>query len=143
MSVPPAAGPSRTLLLIEDDPDSIYLFRHAFRKLELEPTWEVRHAVDGHEAMKQILSGSPDAVVTDLKGLHISGSELIRWMRANGCLSRIPIFVFSNSEALADKTACYEAGADEYLSKKATPDELRDMIRRLVLRADSVPAEKA
>ncbi len=140
--MPVPSAPNRTLLLIEDDPDAVFLFRHAFAKVPETEAWELAHVQDGQEAMKFILERSPDAIVTDLIGIKISGSQLISWIRGHQLLRNVPVFVFSNSERLVDRQACKEAGADEYINKKAMPDELRKTIGRLISLANMVRLDK-
>ena len=66
----------------------------------------------------------PSIVVVDLKLQFESGLELIEWVRAQKRLSFLPIIVLSGSDAQDDVRAAYEAGANAYLIKGQTLEEI-------------------
>jgi twitching motility two-component system response regulator PilH len=116
----PEARPTRgTILLVEDD-------RSIRRYLEVtlqRANFQVITAGDGLEAMKMVLGGAVDAVVTDAIMPHLNGYELCRFLRRHPKLNHLPVIVLSGLEH-ADTAHQTEERADAYMSKPVRPEEL-------------------
>ncbi|MBV9927703.1 MAG: response regulator [Acidobacteria bacterium] len=112
------------VLLAEDD-------RALRRYLEVvlrRAGYEVLSAADGLEAMKALLTNAVDAVVTDAVMPHLSGHELCRFLREHPQLKGIPVVLLSG-----ETSAQHEgAGADLYLSKPVSVEELSAGLARLL-----------
>jgi two-component system, OmpR family, KDP operon response regulator KdpE len=87
--------------------------------------YQVDTAPDGEQALELAARHHPDVVVLDLGLPGIDGLEVIRGLRH---WSSVPIVVVSVRDALRDKIAALDAGADDYLTK---PFEMEDLIARL------------
>ena len=114
-----------TVLLAEDD-------RALRRYLEVvlrRAGYEVLPAADGLEAMKALLSTPVDAVVTDALMPHLSGHELCRFLREHPRLKDLPVVLLSGGDS---SSRPQESGADLYLSKPVTADELSASLARLL-----------
>ena len=117
-----------TILLVEDD-------RSIRRYLEVilqRAGYTVVLAADGLEAMKAVLSGSIDAVVTDAIMPHLNGYELCRFLRRHPKLAQLPVVILSG----VDQAAPSPEGSDRpdaYLSKPVRPEELTGCIARLLV----------
>ena len=83
-------------------------------------------AANGKEAMIQLLSAKPDLVLLDLGLPDLDGMEIIQNIRS---WSNLPIIVISARGEDADKIKALDAGADDYLTKPFSTDELLARIR--------------
>jgi two-component system response regulator MprA len=109
-----------TVLVVDDEPGVRDALRTA---LELEG-FRVSTAPDGLCAVRQ--AGGVDAVVLDVAMPIVDGLEACRRVRATG--SRVPILMLTARDAVDDRVAGLEAGADDYLPK---PFALRELVARL------------
>lgn len=109
-----------TLLLVEDDVD----LRESVAEILSFADYEICTAANGIEALKLIHAGyKPDAVLTDLMMPLMDGFELIAHLRKEE-IEHLPIIVLSASYNRAET----KTGADVFLSKPFTIDELTDSI---------------
>jgi two-component system KDP operon response regulator KdpE len=88
--------------------------------------YEVETAQDGEAALARVTPSSPQLVITDLKLSHMDGLELCRRIRAR---STVPIIVVSAAAEVATKVDALDAGADDYLTKPFSMDELMARVR--------------
>jgi DNA-binding response OmpR family regulator len=131
--------PLGTLLLVEDDPNDVMLFRRAKDKAKLaNPLQEVN---DGDAAIAY-LSGTgiyadrslypfPTLMLLDLKLPRKSGLEVLEWLRQQPGISRVPVVVMTSSRESADVGKAYDLGANSYLVKPVAFDTLLAMVRAL------------
>jgi DNA-binding response OmpR family regulator len=103
-----------------------------------EAQYTVDLALDGEEALDFARTVEYDAIVLDVLLPKIDGLEVCRRLRAAG--SRSPILLLTARDALADKVAGLDSGADDYLTKPFAFDELLARLRAL-LRRDSATRE--
>ncbi len=116
------------LLLVEDDEMIGDSLRAALRHQGFAADW-VR---DGRAADAVLASEQFDAVLLDLGLPQRSGLEVLKSLRARGDLT--PVMVLTARDALADKVAGLDAGADDYLVKPFELDELLARLRALLRR---------
>ena len=117
------------LLLVEDDSMIGESLREALRRQGFAADW-VR---DGQAADAVLASGERfDAVLLDLGLPRRSGVEVLRAMRGRG--DTTPVVVLTARDALADKVAGLDAGADDYLVKPFELDELLARLRAVTRR---------
>jgi DNA-binding response OmpR family regulator len=125
--VDPNGEPARTLLVADDNADvRAYLRRH------LAPHWTVQEAANGAEALDQIHTKPPDLVLVDVMMPECDGLELTRRLRADEDLDRIPVILLTARADEDDAVAGLEAGADDYVTKPFSMDELRARIEQLL-----------
>jgi len=110
------------VLVIEDD-DAV---RAALRRALLLAGYEVAQAEDGDQGLEQVVAESPDAVILDLGLPGADGMEVCRRLRLTG--DRTPILMLTARDAVEDRVAGLEAGADDYLVK---PYDVRELKARL------------
>jgi two-component system response regulator MprA len=109
------------------------------RALELEG-YEVDLAADGSEAIAQLDNGEkPDAVVLDLLMPGIDGLEVCRHVRRTG--STLPVLMLTARDAVGDRVAGLDAGADDYVVKPFALEELLARVRAMLRRAAPGPDE--
>lgn len=120
------------LLIVEDDRK---LAEFVARGLRAE-RFAVDLAGDGHEGLQHLASYEYDLLILDLMLPQLSGSELLRRVRATR--PTLPVLVLTARDATEDKVAHFEAGADDYLTKPFDFAELLVRVKAL-LRRTPVP----
>ncbi len=95
--------------------------------------YEVELAADGAQALATIAARRPDAVVLDVMMPRLDGLETCRRLRAAG--DDLPVLVLTARDAVADRVAGLDAGADDYLPKPFALEELLARLRALLRRA--------
>ena len=117
------------ILVVDDEPavrDSLE------RALRLEG-YDIELAADGAEALTAMSGDEPDAVVLDVMMPHVDGLEVCRRMRSMG--DRTPVLMLTARDAVADRVAGLDAGADDYVVKPFALDELLARLRALLRRS--------
>src|SRR5574341_234732 len=121
-------NPTYRTLVVDDDPSIRKLIR-----VNLEPRgYVVQEAADGSGAIKALEEDLPDLMLLDLVMPEIDGIEVCIWVRER---SDLPIIVLSarNEEEL--KIRALDAGADDYVSKPFSYDELLARVRAVMRRS--------
>ena len=114
------------ILLVEDD-DAFRIFC----RVALEASgYEVLEARDGTVAVEQALRHRPDLVVLDLWLPGLTGSGVLRVLRANRRFDRVPVIVLSGVPDVKDREGLLSFGADEVLEKPISTEALADQVRR-------------
>jgi two-component system response regulator MprA len=116
------------ILVVDDDPA---VSGSLDRALRLEG-YEVETAADGTEALRSLAVASPDAVVLDLQLPDVDGLEVCRRLRAVG--DDTPVLMLTARDAVNDRVAGLDAGADDYLVKPFALAELLARLRALLRR---------
>lgn len=116
------------ILIIEDDTRLAGVLERALK----EAGWTVEVASDGVEGEYFLRSGSQDAVVLDLGLPGKDGLSLLADVRRDG--SSVPVLVLTGRDAIEDRVAGLDAGADDYLVKPFALDELMARLRALLRR---------
>ena len=122
------------LLLVDDDAP---ILRMLARTLEAEG-YAVEAAADGGAALAAVERSLPDAIVLDVTMPGLDGLAVTRRLRAKGL--RVPILLLTARDAVHERVAGLDAGADDYLVKPFDADELSARVRAL-LRRNQPPGE--
>lgn len=120
----------RTILIIEDEP-SIMTF--ASKLLEIMGH-RILRAEDGATGLKVLAQETPDLVLLDLMIPGIDGWAVIRQMKDDPRLARIPVIVFSAFAEPSKIEAAKEMGVTEYLVKPLSASKLRETIETVLAR---------
>ena len=120
--------PSKSILVIEDEPSiaevvSLYLRRAGY---------QVQALGDGLAALGALERHIPDLVIMDLMLPGIDGYSLTRWLRER---SQVPIIMLTSRREEMDRIAGLEMGADDYVVKPFSPQELVSRVRAVLRRA--------
>jgi two-component system, OmpR family, response regulator MprA len=101
------------------------------RALRLE-RYDVELAEDGVEALAAVDQRPPDAIVLDLMMPNVDGLAVCRRLRSTG--NRTPVLVLTARDAVADRVSGLDAGADDYMVKPFSLEELLARLRALLRR---------
>ena len=124
------------LLLVDDDAP---IRRMLARTLAAEG-YDVEAAADGGAALAAVERSLPDAIVLDVTMPGLDGLAVTRRLRAKGL--RVPILLLTARDAIHERVAGLDAGADDYLVKPFDTAELTARVRAL-LRRNEPPGEPA
>jgi two-component system response regulator MprA len=124
------------ILVVDDDPAVLDSLR---RSLSFNG-YDVDVAVDGADALAQIGAQQPDALVIDVMMPRLDGLDTTRALRTAG--NDLPILVLTARDAVADRVDGLDAGADDYLTKPFSLEELLARIRALLRRRTPGPADE-
>ncbi|MDA8128081.1 MAG: response regulator transcription factor [Betaproteobacteria bacterium] len=116
------------ILLTEDDPALAELLLRACKQEGYSADW----VSDGVAADLALASETYDALVLDLGLPRMDGLEVLKRLRKRG--SHLPVMILTAREAIADRVAGLDSGADDYLPKPFAVAELQARLRALVRR---------
>jgi len=119
------------ILVVEDDPDIAQLVAHYLEK----SGFSVDRLANGRDALVSIAAHAPDVLVLDLMLPQVDGLEICRVVRGNEATAGIPIIMLTARAEESDRIVGLEIGADDYLAKPFSPNELVARVRALVRRA--------
>lgn len=117
-------------ILVVDDDAAV---RESLRRSLAYNGYEVDTAPDGAAALDGVAVRRPDALVLDVMMPRLDGLETCRRLRAAG--DDLPILVLTARDAVSDRVAGLDAGADDYLPKPFALEELLARLRALLRRA--------
>src|SRR2546427_4949302 len=128
------------ILVVEDDQDIAELVARYLDKAG----FVTEHATSGREALKTIAARPPDLMVLDLMLPHVDGLEVCRVVRGNEASAAMPIIMLTARAEGSERIVGLELGADDYLAKPFSPNELVARVRALLRRAHrgAVPPTK-
>jgi two-component system response regulator MprA len=124
------------VLVVDDDP----AIRRALERALSAEGYGVALAEDGEQALERVaFEPQPDVVLLDLGLPDVDGVKIVERLRADG--NEIPILVLTARQALTDRVAGLDAGADDYLAKPFELDELLARVRALTRRSRVIAAD--
>ena len=115
--------------MVDDEP----AVREVLERILRLEGYEVELAADGREAIGRQRVAPADAVVLDVLMPHVDGLEVCRRMRDGG--DRTPVLMLTARHEVSDRVAGLEAGADDYLPKPFSIDELLARLKALMRRS--------
>ena len=132
---------SHTLLLVEDNLDDAFFMRRALEDAGV--TTPVIHLTDGREAIAY-LSGAnhyadrikhplPSIVFLDLNLPFKTGLQVLEWLRQQPKFAKLVVIVLTSSNEPVDLNRAYRLGANSYVVKPPTTDQLLDLARAFKL----------
>ena len=119
------------ILVAEDDRDIADLIAHYFRK----QGWQTHIAPAGDEALAYARRHPVDLVVLDLMMPGLSGLEVCRALRGDKATEAVPIIMVTARAEETDRIVGLDIGADDYVAKPFSPNELVARVRALVRRS--------
>ena len=129
----------KTILLVEDNPDDVQLTKRALQKNNISNQLEVVH--DGVEAMNHLLNAAsgdnssplPTVILLDLKLPKMDGLEVLKRIRADERLKRLPVVILTSSKEEQDILKSYDLGANSYIRKPVDFEQFNEAVRQLGL----------
>lgn len=120
-----------TVLLVDDSETIRGALLKAFQMAKL-PMEEVFQAADGREALDKLKAVWVDMVLTDINMPNMGGVELLAAMKADPSLKDIPVAVISTEGSSTRIQSLQEAGIAGYLRKPCRPEEIRDLLHKVL-----------
>jgi two-component system KDP operon response regulator KdpE len=124
--------PATRVLVCDDDPQILRALRVVLR----DAGYEVVPAETGEEALDRAAVRPPEAAIIDLMLPGIDGVEVTRRLRE---WSSVPVIVLSAVDEEAEKVRALRSGADDYVTKPFSPDELIARLEAALRRAGAAP----
>ncbi|MFA7297662.1 MAG: response regulator transcription factor, partial [Dehalococcoidia bacterium] len=127
------AGAEQLILAIDDEPGILRVI-----KLDLsDQGFRVLTAPNGEEGLRIAEKHRPDLILLDVVLPGMPGLEVLRELRER---TNVPVIMLTAKRAEADKVRGLELGADDYLGKPFSLDELSARVRAVLRRTNSTPA---
>jgi two-component system response regulator MprA len=123
------------ILVVDDEPS----VREALDRALRMDGYKVDMAADGREALDALAEQPPDAIVLDVLMPEPDGIEVCRRLRAAG--DHTPVLMLTARDAVPDRVAGLDAGADDYLVKPFALEELGARLRALLRRTGAPNAD--
>ena len=124
----PPARPAR-VLVVDDEPNISALLSATLRLVE----FEVRVVDSGHRALVAVEEFEPDLVVLDVMLPDLDGFDVAKRLRATG--RRVPVLFLTARDAVEDRISGLSAGADDYVTKPFSLEEVVLRIRAILRRS--------
>lgn len=128
---------SVTILMADDDPDDRLLTEDALKEARLAN--EIRFVENGEELLQYLrhqgkfadktLHPRPGIILLDLNMPKMDGREALQLIKSDPDLRRIPVIIMTTSKADQDILKSYDLGANSYVTKPVTFDELVEVVR--------------
>ncbi len=121
-------------ILVVDDEDTI---REVVRRYLERDGFAVREAADGYEALDAIQESPPDLIVLDLMLPGIDGLTITQHLRQD---RQIPIIMLTAKGEASDRIRGLDLGADDYITKPFSPQEVVSRVRAVLRRINDSPS---
>jgi CheY-like chemotaxis protein len=130
------ANSALTICMIDDDEDDIFLAQRFFSRQAPSVNFVARsdsgaifddlETLKSHEAN---IHGYPDFIFLDLNMPRADGLSILKRLKTHETLKRIPVFIFTTSDAQEHIDSAYACGASAYISKPHSVDEYAKLAR--------------
>jgi len=117
----------QTILVVDDDPDVLELVGICLERAG----FAVITAATGEDALRQAKS-LPDLIVLDLVLPGLDGFTICETLRRESATSSIPVILLTGFSSQLNRLAGLDCGANDYVAKPFTPDELLARVRKLL-----------
>jgi two-component system response regulator len=123
------------ILLVDDNPDDVYLTLHAFRQNNILNEILVAH--DGVEALDLLLPTGPDRpvrpaiVLLDINMPRMGGLEVLKRLRSDPRTRSLPVIMLTTSTEDRDIAESYDGGANSYVAKPVTSEQFLEAAKTL------------
>ena len=123
------------VLVVEDDRDIADLVERYLQKAG----FSIELLSSGRDALKAIADRTPDLLILDLMLPHVDGLEVCRAVRSEPRTAAIPIIMLTARADESERIVGLEIGADDYVAKPFSPNELVARVRALLRRTQRQP----
>jgi CheY-like chemotaxis protein len=136
MTYPPESAKPIAVLLVEDDPGDVLMTREAFEEHKMRN--ELHVVTDGEEAIAFLrkegkFAGAkrPDLILLDLNLPRRDGREVLREVKGDPDLCRIPVVVLTTSQAEEDVLRSYQLHANAYVTKPVDFERFISVVKQI------------
>ncbi len=126
----------KKILIVDDNSELLELLRLGLK----EAGFTVATAANGFEALQKARSLAPDLIVLDLVLPELDGFAVCEALKKEPETATIPIIVLTGLSSEFTRYAGFEAGADEFVTKPVTPDQLVSKIKGRLAQLSDPPA---
>ncbi|HET9454966.1 MAG TPA: response regulator transcription factor [Gemmatimonadaceae bacterium] len=133
-----SAQPGERILVVDDEPDIVALVAYHLARAG----YRVSTASTGLEALQAAREEQPAMVVLDLMLPELSGFEVLERIRADKALADIPVLMLTARREEPDRVQGLSLGADDYLVKPFSPQELVLRVRNILRRSRAGAGER-
>jgi CheY-like chemotaxis protein len=127
-----------TALIVEDEPEANKLLA----MLVQLRGYQTESAFDGAQALAKLRESVPDVVFLDLMLPDRDGFDVCRALKASGSTSKVPVIIVTARITADNRIESYGAGADDYVPKPYTPDQIFEALDESYAWRDQVAASK-
>jgi DNA-binding response OmpR family regulator len=128
----------KKLLIVEDNTELLELLRLGFK----QAGFSVSTAATGLDALKKARNAAPDLIILDLVLPELDGFAVCEALRRGEQTSAIPIIMLTGLTSDLTRFAGLESGANEYVTKPASPDQLLPTIKHWLRQAPARGRER-
>jgi CheY-like chemotaxis protein len=131
--------PNGNILLVDDNDDDAFFIEKAFKTMGA--TSHIFRCIDGRETQKYLAGEAPfsnrgfyplpDLILLDLKIPHLSGLEVLAWIRSHPALRTLIVVVLSSSSQQRDIDQAYSLQANCFLTKPSSLNDTVEMARAM------------
>ncbi len=121
----------RSILIVEDSSTMRSLIASTLEDLG---DYEVTEAASGFEALKILPGHSFDLIITDINMPDINGLELINFVKQHPSYQKTPLIIVTTEKSAEDRKKGLALGADAYITKPFDPEELQEVVKKLIER---------
>ena len=132
------SSPTTRVLVVEDDPDIAMLLARSLARAG----FAVDQISSGADVLPTLRRGQPDLLLLDLMLPGLGGIDICRALRADPSTAALPIIMLTARAEESDRIVGLELGADDYITKPFSPNELVARVRAL-LRRTTRPGDAA
>lgn len=118
---------SSRILVVDDDAEI-----RSFLADILSGFGKVTEAINGEEALRNIIESQPDLIISDVVMPGMDGLTLLKTLKTNVDTNHIPVILLSSKNDVADRMAGWDKGADGYIGKPFNVEELQSMVDNLI-----------
>jgi DNA-binding response OmpR family regulator len=129
----PASSAGR-VLVVEDDPDIAHLLTHSLGRAG----FSIETLTSGHDVIASVRRLQPDLVLLDLMLPGLDGLVVCRSLRSDPSTAALPVIMLTARAEESDRIVGLELGADDYITKPFSPNEVVARVRALLRRAHRV-----
>lgn len=116
------------VLIAEDDAHIVELLTFV---LEREG-YEVSAELDGESALARLREGAPDLLILDVMLPRLNGFEVLKALRADAALRRLPVIVLTAKGQAQDRRTAEEIGVEAFMTKPFSNRDVVEAVRRVV-----------
>ncbi len=123
------------VMIVEDEPNIVESLSFVFSR----EGWQVAAALDGVTAIERLLSDPPDVLVLDVMLPPHSGFEVLKRVRSEASLKRLPVLVLTAKGQEQDRHTALNLGADAFVTKPFSNRDIVQQVRELADAGSALP----